>query len=493
MKNKSLFFITALFSATLIGCNDVKTVENYPLDNASETALETADNTVSQNGDTINYMIMDNSGTKAYEINAIKSGSEEEAYPVYEVLPHDYTDDDIKKFCLGIFDEGSISVILPSFLTQSDYVENRILTMTKRKEEFESSGQAVPGYIYEDLKDLNERRNSNNLNAVYTLTYTNEMGFIDLHNFFLDELNADVDCRFCFVEGTIDGEYYRVDFINYQNNTMVKIYRLDEFFHEAPLFYTMADDEHYPFDKETFPFTKEEAVSTAQDFLGKMNIAGYSPIAAYPACIYGRSDSYDEIPKEKDDIESGYACYFAREVNGKIRPYNSYIENGSFLIPRANNLVSLGYYNDYGVTNALETNEGSGIYRSGYEFICVCLNSQGVISCFWNSPSDVGEIKTDQAQLLTFDQIDTQAQKYLEYYTNNVDEFEHYKTPLINEITLSMARTTDDNGHYYMVPAWYYFLKSDQLQVDKRSAVCINAIDGSIIDIEHGGNTITIN
>ena len=110
-----------------------------------------------------------------------------------------------------------------------------------------------------------------------------------------------------------------------------------------------------------------------------------------------------------------------------------------------------------------------------------------------NNTSDVGELKTDNAQLLSFDQIDTQAQNYLEYFANDIDEFEHYKTTQIDTIELSMARTTDDNGNYYMVPAWYYFLKSGQLQVDKRSAVCINAIDGSIIDIEHGGNTITIN
>ncbi len=491
MKKYAVICTAALCFTLLAGCGGVKEIKNYPLDAESSTEEDTI--VKNKTGDSLNYMIINNNGETAYEVNATIIGDEENAYPVYQVLPREYTDEDIQKFCSDIFDEGTTSVILPSFLTQSDYVENRIRTITERKEQYEADGKPVPGYIDEDLKDLNDRLNSDNLKATYTLPYNNVIGWTDLHNFFLDETNTDVECRFCFVEGAIDGKYYRVDFINYQNNTMIKIYKLDEYFYEAPAFYTMADDVHYPFDKEAFPYSKEEVISTAQDFLDKMNITGYSPIAAYPACIYGRADSYDEIPKEKEDIESGYACYFAREVNGNTRPYNSYIENGEFLIPRADNLISLGYYSDYGVINALETSEGSGVYRSGYEYICVCLNSQGVMSCFWNSPSDVGELKTDNAQLLSFDQIDTQAQNYLEYFANDIDEFEHYKTPQIDTIELSMARTTDDNGNYYMVPAWYYFLKSGQLQVDKRSAVCINAIDGSIIDVEHGGNSIVIN
>ena len=96
-------------------------------------------------------------------------------------------------------------------MTQSDYVEKRIKDLTERKDAIETKEEEVPPYIDEELKVLNERSISENLGSNYTIPYNNEIGWINLNDFYENEMNEEIDCHFCYVEGTIDGEYYRAD------------------------------------------------------------------------------------------------------------------------------------------------------------------------------------------------------------------------------------------------------------------------------------------
>lgn len=485
MKNKKVLVII-LCIVLLTGCNNVKKIENYPMNEGKNTSNEKE-----INSDTLDYVVLNNSGSTAYKVKAQKVVDKDETYPVYDIIPCDFSDDDLKNYCERLFDKGSTSVILPFFLTQSDYVEKRINNLTERKEALETKGEEVPEYIDEELKNLSDRRISEGLGANYTIPYKNEIGWYDLNDFYQNEMNKEIDCRFCYVEGTIDGEYYRVDFMDNMNNIALSIYRQNAYSGVPDSYLTLKDAEHLPYDKNSCALTEQDATNKSEEFLEKLGINGYEPIAVYPTCIYG--EQKDQRRDYFADSQSGYTCYFAREVNGKTRPYNTFVDESTFIKPYANYLLSLSQYHEFGMYNHMEIGEGSGVFRLGYEYLQVSITDRGIEQCFWNSPSDVGAIKTDRAELLSFDKIDKRAQEYLQYYADNIDKMTYFSVPEIDLVQMGMCRVTDDDNHYYMVPAWYYYLSSDLLQVEKYSVVCINAIDGSIIDVESGGNTIDIN
>ena len=476
-----------LLTVLLAGCGSRPQVDSYPsnaLDGTNDTSVTNGN---SWDGKSLQYTICSSSGLSSFIVNAKVEGSTEEDYPVYEVLPRTFTNEDLKEYCAGIFDTGSMNVILPYFLAQSDYIESRIRMLTERKDRYTGEGKEVPPYIEEDLKALMERRESNNLNAPYTIPWTNEIAWTSLHDFYQKEKNKDLDCSFCYVEGTINGEYYRLNFTDYTNDIVVNLFRLDKYFDESSDYYNMTDDTHLPFDKTACNYSQEEAVSLSEDYLNQIGLDDYVPIAVYPSCIYGRMDTDGEFLK---NMVSGYACYFAREVNGKTRPYCDSIDDSFVMIPHYNNLIALADYEDYNFYYPMEVAEGSGVYRCGYEYLRVSVTNNGIDNLFWNCPADVGEVKTDSAELLSFDEVDLRAREYLQYYTDFVNEITRYKASEIDSVKMGMARVTADDGHYYMVPAWYYYLKSDLVQVEKNIIVCINAIDGTVINVENGGNTI---
>ncbi len=494
MKMKTIVGIIVLCMMILTGCNEKpKKIVNYPTGHR-ETAEETTqddENSEGIDGKTLNYTIMSNSGAAAYEISATRIGDERTAYPVYKVIPEDYTDEDLKAICTKIFDEGSIYVVIPGFLTQSDYVDNRMQELTKRKERHEANNESVPKYIEQDMKDLEDRRDSINLDATWTIPYQKEIRWIDLSDFFLKEMDTDTECRVCYVEGTIDGEYYRVSFTDYQNNIIFQIFKLDEYYDEPSEFYTLVDTKHLPIDPDVDQITAEDAVAQSESFMDRMGISGYSSIATYPAYFYGRTKENGDDP-DPDELKCGYTCYFAREVNGKSRPYNTYIDDDFYFIPHYNNLLAIPNYeqNLPWRLGALEIGEKSGDFRLGYEFLRICVTDDGVTQCFWNSPSQVGEIETENAKLLDFQEIDNRARDYLHYYNETIDTTPYMSARKVDRVELGMARVTNNDTTYYMVPAWYYFLASDMVQVDIKDLVCVNAIDGSIINVETGGNVV---
>ncbi len=489
MKKRITISLILLCLFILTSCNSYKDINNYPfLDKKNIASNEETTN--SEETDTLDYIIYNSNGKSAYEVKANKVEDEDDTYPVYSVVPYDITDEEIKYYCDRIFDKGSKNVILPLFLTRSDYIEKRRYDLTKRKDELEDKGEEIPLYIDVELQDLQLRSESENLDANYTISYENEIKWIDLHNFYMTEMDSDTECRVCYVEGTIDGVVYRADFMDYLNNQVVSIYRPNAYANQPDAYTILKDAEHLPFDKNECNITEQEATKKSEEYLSNLGIEGYSPIAVYPVCLYG--EQVKPTGNYLKDVKSGYACFFAREVNGKTRPFNSYVDDSIFISPYANYLMSLPSYEDYGVYSPLEIGVKSGVYRLGYEYLRICITDDGIEQCIWNSPSDMGDTKTPKAQLLSFDKIDDRARQFLQYYADKPEDLMYFTTPKIDLVQLGMCRVTEDDVHYYMVPAWYYYVSSDVLQLEKNNIVCINAIDGSIIDVRAGGNTIEI-
>jgi hypothetical protein len=144
-----------------------------------------------------------------------------------------------------------------------------------------------------------------------------------------------------------------------------------------------------------------------------------------------------------------------------------------------------------------------------YERIKSCVYDSGINELYWVSPAIVQEKVTDNAALLSFDQIQSIFKKQIAFkavFTGYKDnEASIQRTMRINKITLGMARIEekDKNGQYLMIPVWDFFGSyTDQYPKEYKdttglnlnrdnqitfstfahSFLTINAIDGSVID-----------
>jgi hypothetical protein len=118
-----------------------------------------------------------------------------------------------------------------------------------------------------------------------------------------------------------------------------------------------------------------------------------------------------------------------------------------------------------------------------YEHIELAVTDDGVMEMTLYTPSEVEEISTDSAVLLSFDDMNKMAKTYFEneYLVDN--NLEDAEAPMeINVIELGLAQVTGEDGSSYLVPAWYYAY-DDSNGIYAKSAVAVfNAIDGSVIN-----------
>ena len=132
-----------------------------------------------------------------------------------------------------------------------------------------------------------------------------------------------------------------------------------------------------------------------------------------------------------------------------------------------------------------------------YESLVFWVNGNGIVTMLWDSPIEVLETVLEDAQLLSFSDIQQTFErmmrvKYAPQAKYSTLDFQ------INRVTLSLHRIVEQNSNEFglLVPAWNFYGKSteshmlgDEQQVTERvgeSFMTINAIDGSVIDNRKG-------
>lgn len=107
------------------------------------------------------------------------------------------------------------------------------------------------------------------------------------------------------------------------------------------------------------------------------------------------------------------------------------------------------------------------------EYIHVNITSEGIIEVSFYKSYDESVELTDDAELLSFDDVDIAAKKYIE------ESFPYVVT--ISNIDLKYVITYYGGEDYALVPVWLYSMGPE---VDGWSSTCfgVNALDGSIIE-----------
>ncbi len=134
-----------------------------------------------------------------------------------------------------------------------------------------------------------------------------------------------------------------------------------------------------------------------------------------------------------------------------------------------------------------------------YERCNVIVGDDGIQKVELCNPYEVGEIQTENAKLMSFDEIVKIYEQMMEVSNADLPEIEKKRTYHIRRITLGLTRIYDpnaDNDTGLLVPAWDFFggfaVDADEYQFDNdgekstQSFMTINAIDGTVIDRELG-------
>lgn len=133
-----------------------------------------------------------------------------------------------------------------------------------------------------------------------------------------------------------------------------------------------------------------------------------------------------------------------------------------------------------------------------YEQIRFLVTDGGIAEMSWDSPTVTGEVVTENARLLSWQEIREIVEAILFTIYEPRTEFEDAGRRIgvtIDDIQLSLLRVRENNAQGrsgFYVPAWVFYGKEymDDFPsvngVDKHIVLAINAIDGSVIDLAKG-------
>lgn len=133
-----------------------------------------------------------------------------------------------------------------------------------------------------------------------------------------------------------------------------------------------------------------------------------------------------------------------------------------------------------------------------YEQIRFLVTDGGIAEMSWDSPTVAGEVVTENARLLSWQEIREIVETILFTIYEPRTEFEDAGRRIgvtIDDIQLSLLRVRENNaqgrsGLY--VPAWVFYGEEymddfpSVVGVDKHIVLAINAVDGSVIDLAKG-------
>ncbi len=234
-------------------------------------------------------------------------------------------------------------------------------------------------------------------------------------------------------------------------------------------------------------FTYQDALDTAQGFLSAAGIKDMQAIAltlkivlpeSYYTILYG-----DITPSEQEANEAD-------------------IENGKYDSKAQDTHIQISFVRTLGGIPV--TSDGSSSYIDDamfgaqwfYETFTVEVCSQGICSVEWISPHRITETVTEDANILKFDKI---AEVFDKMYRVTYDARGNSFAGEVTRVVLSLRRVMDQNniGYGLFIPVWDFYgtmtvsstdypeEPSEEWMADE-PLITINAIDGTVIDLDKG-------
>ncbi len=131
----------------------------------------------------------------------------------------------------------------------------------------------------------------------------------------------------------------------------------------------------------------------------------------------------------------------------------------------------------------------------GYENMNCTVNKNGIAQVNWNAPLAIKETVNEDAQLKPFAQVKEIFEKMMLVKYEAAAESSLADNYSIDRVELSLHRIAEQNSYEYglLVPVWNFYgtatheyEEGSAVTTVSRSLMSINAIDGSVIDIQKG-------
>ncbi len=143
------------------------------------------------------------------------------------------------------------------------------------------------------------------------------------------------------------------------------------------------------------------------------------------------------------------------------------------------------------------TRDPGGSYQAwAYERVDITVTKDGLARASWTAPLEIGETVSARTTLKPFAEIEEIAKKALPiiYEKRTLPEWVTSTSVEIDRVALSLQRIVDqtqfDSG--LLIPVWNFYGTwtdsriHEQYNAQSGTMLSINAIDGSIIDVEQG-------
>ena len=160
----------------------------------------------------------------------------------------------------------------------------------------------------------------------------------------------------------------------------------------------------------------------------------------------------------------------------------SKVDGYSILLNRTIYGAKTGMGTIYNVDNLQSQN---GYMMDINDYAIMCINDDGIISMYADLYTDPSSLKDEDVNILSWDDMIAKANENIAAY------YEKYQTRYgkiaFNKVELKYIATADDSGSLCYIPAWVFTqseeLRGENSQGEISQIVCINALDGSCIDI----------
>lgn len=461
-KNTLKLGIAYLSLGLLCGCNQKKQVE-YTSQTSQDT-VQSVENTLEEIPieseesicpEILNYQI---TGEQS-DVTVVAKTKVPRNYsrcPIVEFTTSPIEDKDILAYADMIFDKDSHFLYMPYDSEQIGELRNKLTTIKDETADSELRN-AIEEY---HLPNMDFRLQ--NLSG-QSETIAGDFSFYSVHSADLNNLNGIMEYNgsfeyvdACGLAGTINGEYYTMNFQKAGNNSCILIDRMDTYCNVSDIGSESFD---VKLEGNSCTYSQEEANELAAEFVKKL---GYDNMTMIQSNDVRKSiiteDEY--IGEECYSIE-GYNVYFARGYEDYSLAFNSMYFEG---------WLSGAYFFDE------DGNMMIGSYQCP-ESIRVYVDSQGVCQLeLWNPWKEKGII-TDSANMIDFEDVDEIAKSEFENYTDN-----YISGYTIDEVVLGYTVVRDGDS-VTLVPAWYYYADicdENDVMFFKNAKVIINALDGTL-------------
>lgn len=207
--------------------------------------------------------------------------------------------------------------------------------------------------------------------------------------------------------------------------------------------------------KNICTMTEQEAQNQAMDFINGMGLSGYVADGIQPL----KWVQYDDTRYE--EWMDGYEVVLVRNINGVPLIYSDY----SDLI--------------FEYLNAKLPDTTSYLEKYGQERISIFINDTGIYQCDLMYAYELGDTLSESTTMLSYESVKRRIQSMIEAEPNPYCRTLDSDTMLYTKLKLEYMRIESD-GEYALVPVWKLMgMQNGTIQY----LVCINAIDGSEINI----------